>query len=451
MQLPRLFRSASFRLASLYLLLFLLSVGALAALLFINVRATLDNEVRSQITNEENLLLFEYREDGLVELLEETEERIEKNDRGERLLYMVQSPSGQVVFDRIAAVSPPFGWQEIEGNPQRLFHFTLLDNGYVLGVGKDLSEFGGMENALLHAFGWALVAVLVMGAAGGLILSRRTLAKVESINTIARGIGDGKLSERIPLRQTGDEFDGLGQTLNRMFDRIEHLVSDVRAVSTGIAHDLRTPLARLRHRLEELRERVAPGREQAELDTAISEVDGILQTFAALLRLAEVEAGALRSGFRRVDLSALVQQVVEAYGPLGEDHGIVFESNIRDHVEVLGDAKLLQQLLANLLENALQHAGRGVTVAVRLHAEVERILLEVADNGRGIPDEDRDKIIRPFERLETNRPDGVGGGGAGSGLGLALVAAIARLHEADLQLLDNKPGLLCRAAFPQPS
>ena len=439
MQLPRLFRSASFRLASLYLLLFLLSVGTLATLLFINVRATLDGHVRSQITNEVNLLLFEFREDGLVELLEETEERIEKNESGERLLYMVQSPSGQVIFDRMPPVSPPYGWKDMGDSEKRLFHFTLLDNGYVLGVGKDLSELGGLESALLRAFGWALAAVLVLGVAGGLVLSRRTLAKVESINNTAKDIGDGRLSERIPLRQTGDEFDDLGQTLNRMFDRIEHLVADVRAVSTGIAHDLRTPLARLRNRLEGMRERLAPGREQAELGTAISEVDSILQTFGALLRLAEVEAGTLRSGFRRIDLSALVRQVVEAYEPLGEDHGIVLESNIQKNLELTGDANLLQQLLANLIENALQHAGRDVTVAVRLRAEAERILLEVADNGRGIPAEAREKIIKPFERLDTSRQ--------GSGLGLALVAAIVRLHEADLQLLDNHPGLLCRAAF----
>ena len=441
MQLPRLFRSASFRLASLYLLLFLLSVGTLATLLFINVRATLDDQVRGQITNEVNLLLFEYREDGLVELLEETEERIEKNDRGERLLYMVQSPTGQVVFDRIEAVSPPYGWKKVGSDNDRLFHFTLLDNGYVLGVGKDVDELAGIQRALLHAFGWAVAVVLILGIAGGLILSRRTLAKVERINDTARDIGDGRLSERIPLRQTGDEFDDLGNTLNRMFDRIEHLVSDVRAVSTGIAHDLRTPLARLRNRLEGMREQASPGREQAELDTAISEVDSILQTFAALLRLAEVEAGTLRSGFRRVDLSALVRQVVEAYEPLGEDNGIVLESDIQKHLEVTGDANLLQQLLANLIENALQHAGRDLTVAVRLREEARRILLEVADNGRGIPAEAREKIVKPFERLDTAAP--------GSGLGLALVAAIARLHEADLQLLDNHPGLLCRATFPR--
>ena len=440
MRLPKLLFTASFKLTSLYLLLFVVSVGALAALLFFTLRAALDTEVRTRITNEVNLLLFEYREDGLDELLEETEERIEKNESGERLLYMVQNPAGNVIFDRVGPVSAPYGWRHIDSDSPRLFYFTRLSNGYVLGVGKDASEFGAMEQALLRAFGWALAAVLIVGVVGGLILSRRTLVRVDNITRTARAIGDGRLSQRVPLRHTGDEFDELGETLNRMLDRIEQLVANVRDVSTGIAHDLRTPLARLRQRLESLREQAAGERHRAELGTAIDEVDGILQTFAALLRLAEVNAGTLKAGFRPVDLSGLARQVAEAYEPLGEDQNIALATHIEDHVELPGDAHLLQQLLANLLENALQHAGRDLTVVVSLRRAGNQIVLEVSDNGRGVPAPARDKVIKPFERLDTGR--------GGSGLGLALVAAIARLHGAELRLLDNQPGLLCRVGFP---
>jgi signal transduction histidine kinase len=442
MRLPKLLSTASFKLTSLYLLLFLVSVGALATLLFFTLRAAFEAEVRTQITNEVNLLLFEYREDGLDELLEETEERIEKNESGDRLLYMVQNPAGDVIFDRVEPVSGTYGWRRGDGDAPKLFYFTRLPDGHVLGVGKDLTAYGAMEQALLRAFAWALAAVLVVGAVGGLILSRRTLAQVDGITRTARAIGDGRLSQRVAVRRNGDEFDALGATLNRMLDRIEQLVANVRDVSTGIAHDLRTPLARLRQRLEDLRARTAQEAQQAELGTAIAEVDAILQTFAALLRLAEVNAGTLRAGFRPVDLSSLVRQVAEAYEPLGEDRDIVLETGIEERIELLGDAHLLQQLLANLLENALQHAGRGLTVALRLHQEPVCTVLEVADNGRGIPAADREKMLRPFERIDT--------GHGGSGLGLALAAAIARLHEADLQLLDNYPGLLCRVAFPTP-
>jgi signal transduction histidine kinase len=440
MRLPKLLFTASFKLTSLYLVLFVLSVVALAALLYFTMRAALDAEVRTRITNEVNLLLFEYREDGLEELLEETEERFEKNESGERLLYMVQNPAGSVIFDRVEPVSAPYGWRHIDGDSPRLFHFTRLSSGYVLGVGKDASGYGAMEQALLRAFGWALAAVLIVGVVGGLILSRRTLAQVDSITRTARAIGDGRLSQRVALRHTGDEFDDLGETLNRMLDRIEQLVANVRDVSTGIAHDLRTPLARLRQRLENLREQAAEEQQRAELGTAIDEVDGILQTFAALLRLAEVNAGTLKAGFRQVGLSDLVRQVAEAYEPLGDDQNIVLDTRVEDHLELPGDAHLLQQLLANLLENALQHAGRDLTVVVSLRREAGLVVLEVSDNGRGVPAIERDKVIKPFERLNTGR--------GGSGLGLALVAAIARLHGAELRLLDNQPGLLCRVSFP---
>lgn len=432
------FHTASFRLTGLYLLLFVTSVGILVALLFFQMRQTLQNEVRSHISNDVNLLLFEYREDGLDELLEETEERIEKSRGHDRLLYMVQSPAGRVVFDRIPKVEPPFGWRMMGGKDPSLFFFEQLDNGYILGVGKDMSTLAATERAMGRTLLWATLGVLILGSFGGVFLSRRTLAQLESINRTAQAIGAGSLAQRIPLRNTGDELDELARTLNQMFDRIEQLVGNVRQVSTGIAHDLRTPLARLRNRLEALHAEKSELTEDV-IAEAIAEVDAILQTFASLLRLAELETGTLKAGFTQVDLTALVSQILDVYKPIAEDAGKKLEQGKMDVAFIAGDKNLLQQMLVNLLENALQHAGEHCEILVSVKQEDRAVLLQVADNGPGIPVAEKERVIKPFQRLDET---------SGTGLGLSLVLATAQLHGGQLQLLDNHPGLLCQVKFP---
>lgn len=437
MRRRRLVLHAGVRLALLYALLFVVSVGILAALLVYTVRTAIEDEVRAQIRSETNLLLFEYREDGLEELLEETEERIEKSRSGHRLSYMVQSPAGRVVFDRVAPATEPYGWRRDDSDPPMLYLFSPLGGGYVLGVGKDLAGVAVVEQAMLRALLWILAAVVVLGTGGGLVLSRRTLAQLDDITRAAREIGDGRLSRRIPLRHNGDELDRLADTLNGMFDRIEHLVANVRHVSTGIAHDLRTPLARLRNHLEVLRTNDDAAAVDADLGAAIAEVDEILQTFGALLRLAEVEAGSLQAGFREVDLAEVVRQVAEAYTAPAEEAGVRLQTTLPAAVPLRGDARLLRQAVANLVENALQHGGSGLTIRVGLEPQGEAAVLVVADDGVGVPAGERERLLEPFARLDASRRDG------GSGLGLALVAAIARLHGGDLRLEDNDPGLRC--------
>lgn len=435
---PKFFHTATFRLTGLYLLLFFTSVGILVALLFYQVRQTLQAEARTQISNEVNLLLFEFREDGLEELLEETEERIEKNQSRDRLIYMVQNPAGRVVFDRVAKVEPPFGWRMLDENNPALFFFEQLENGYVLGVGKDMSSLAATERAMGRTLLWAVLAVLLMGGCGGIFLSRRTLSQLDSINRTAQAIGAGSLTQRISLRDTGDELDELARTLNQMFDRIEHLVANVRQVSTGIAHDLRTPLARLRNRLETFLTEHHPLTEDA-ITAAIAEVDDILQTFAALLRLAELETGVLKERFTKVDLTAMASQILDAYTPIMEDAGKHLRSGELDNVVITGDKNLLQQMLVNLLENALQYAGEGCEIVVSVKQQDSECVLQVADNGVGIPAAERDRVIKPFQRLDES---------VGTGLGLSLVQATAQLHGGRLNLLDNHPGLLCQVTFP---
>jgi signal transduction histidine kinase len=436
----KILRTATFRLTALYLLLFAASVALLALLLYFTARSALEAEVRAQITTETNLLMFEYREDGLDELLEETEERIDKAAPGQRLQYAVQSPQGKVIFDDIPPQAEASGWRYIDGAVPRLFFFTPLKGGYVLGVGKDLVSLQSTEQVLTRTVGWILVLALLVGLAGGLILSRRTLAQLRAITLTAREVGEGRLSQRIPLSNSGDELDELGQTLNNMLDRIEQLMSSVRHVSTGIAHDLRTPLARLRNRLEGLRTSSSDAAQQMELEKALAETDTILQTFSSMLRLSEVESGALKDRLKPLEFSALLQQLADAYRPVLEEAGGRLQLDNQPGIEVRGDAGLLQQLVANLLENALRHAGPAPDVELKLAGHSDHAWLEVSDRGAGIPAEQRERALQPFERL--------GDGAGSSGFGLALVAAIARLHVAELQLLDNQPGLRCRLVFP---
>ncbi len=440
MMRPKILRTATFRLTALYLLLFAASVALLALLLYFTARSALEAEVRAQITTETNLLMFEYREDGLDELLEEIEERIDKAAPGQRLQYVVQSPQGKVIFDDIPPQRDAGGWRRLDGEVPRLFYFTPLDKGYLFGVGKDLVSLQSTERVLAKTVGWILAVALIIGLAGGWILSRRTLAQLRGITHTARDVGNGQLSQRIPVSNSGDELDELGQTLNGMLDRIEQLMSSVRHVSTGIAHDLRTPLARLRNRLESLRANSTDATQQAELDKTLAETDTILQTFSSMLRLAEVESGTLKDRFKPLDLSALLQQLADAYRPLLEEAGGRLNLDAEPGISVLGDAGLLQQLVANLLENALRHAGPAPQVELKLAGHSGAARLEVSDRGLGIPAEQRERALQPFERL--------GDGAGSSGFGLALVAAIARLHDAELTLLDNQPGLRCRLVFP---
>lgn len=437
---PRILRTATFRLTALYLLLFAASVGLLALLLYFTARSALEAEVRAQITTETNLLMFEYREDGLEELLEETEERIDKAAPGQRLLYVVQNPQGKVIFDDVPPQPATGGWRRLDGDIPRLFYFTPLEDGYLFGVGKDLISLHSTERVLARTVGWILAVAVIIGLAGGWILSRRTLAQLRSITHTAREVGEGQLSQRIPESHSGDELDELSRTLNSMLDRIEQLMSSVRHVSTGIAHDLRTPLARLRNRLEVMREQASDPEQREGLDQTLAETDTILQTFSSMLRLAEVESGALKERLRPLDFSALLQQLADAYRPLLEESGGQLQLTIEPGIFVRGDAGLLQQLVANLLENALRHAGPVPDVSLKLASRGNLAVLEVADRGPGIPASQRERALQPFERL--------GDGAGSSGFGLALVAAIARLHGAELKLLDHHPGLVCRLQFP---
>jgi signal transduction histidine kinase len=262
------------------------------------------------------------------------------------------------------------------------------------------------------------------------------LRRIEAIAATCEPILAGDLGRRLPTRGIGDEFDRVAALFNAMLDRIEHLMAGLRQVSSDIAHDLRTPLTRLRQNLDAARRRSKDAASyEAAIDRAIAETDTILDTFAALLRIAQIEAGTRRAGFVPVDLSALLATVLEVYKPAAEEKGQQLEGSVPNGVAVTGDRELLTQMLANLVENAIRHsppgAGIDVTLSTECGGEVEMV---VADNGPGIPAEAREKVFQRFVRLETSRTT------PGSGLGLSLVAAVADLHGIAVRLQDNRPG-----------
>jgi signal transduction histidine kinase len=267
-------------------------------------------------------------------------------------------------------------------------------------------------------------------------MSRGLLRRIEMISRTARDIMAGDFSRRIPVRGTGDEFDHLVTSLNAMLERNEAAMESVRQVSNAIAHDLRTPLTRLRHQLELAKRRARSEQEwRRAAQKCISEMDAILETFGALLRIAQIESGMPVRRFTMVDLSEVLRTVVELYHPMAEEKEQLLTAEIAARLTVRGDRELLTQMLANVVENAMKHSPKGASVAVATIESPGSIIVEVSDSGPGIPAEERSSVFQRFYRLERSRST------PGSGLGLSLVGAIAALHQIGIELTDSGPGL----------
>lgn len=334
---------------------------------------------------------------------------------------------------------------ELAGQPvHTLLLRTTLPGGYHLLVGRDLGFYLPLE----RKFAWGLTAAVtflfVVGAVGAVLIRRQLLARVQAIRTSVSAIMGGDLHRRLPAAGSDDELDTLSQTINGMLDHIEHLIRGISDVSNSIAHDLRTPLAELRSRLEVLAlTRPAPGETFSEIEAAVADVDRVMSIFAALLRLAELDTGARRSGFVQVDASRVAAEVVEFYEPAAEQKGVAFSFESRGESPVAGDPVLLAQALSNLIDNSLkcvpERGAIRVEVGPRGDGAVE---IAVADNGPGIAAADRPKVTERFFRGDASR------GTPGVGLGLSIVDAVARLHGGVLELIDNHPGLRARMVLP---
>jgi signal transduction histidine kinase len=449
--LSRLLQTASFRLVALYVAVFAGSALVLGVAVFVEARSALQQQMKARIETEAAFLQQELQAGGLPHLIDVVRTR----GRGASALdFLVEDRSGAHLAGEMPAISglKP-GWTTIDvpqasedgGRPENVSALVSdLGGGVLLAVGGDLRQIDDLEEAIATAFLWTVGLAAVLGITGGTLLSRTFLRRVDAIARTAEAIIGGDLARRVPTRDTGDDLDRLASTLNRMLDRIEVLMASLRQVSSDVAHDLRTPLSRLYQGLEDARAHATSvAAYESAIDAALGEAERLLETFSALLRIAQVEGASPRAGFRNVDLTAVTEAVCDAYRPDAEAAEHQLAATISQGVIVSGDQELLTQALANLVENALRHTPSGTRISVRLIGNSRTgVLLSVEDDGPGVAAADLPRLTDRFYRGERSRTT------PGNGLGLSLVSAVAELHGAKLSLDTMEPGLRVGLSFP---
>jgi signal transduction histidine kinase len=438
-------RSATFRLTLTYAGMFAVAAGILFAIIYQAMSAFEEQQIRKAIRAESNALIGEQATEGGSTIVDEI--TIRMRTTGHRpFRYALIKPDGTRIGN-MDVLPDATGWTFVEKPETDVTAETINAHAHFYTFGADVTGAGRLfvaqdtetleelNETITNTFLWGGGITVALALLGGLVTSWRFLGRIERINTAAQRIMDGALTERVPTRRGHDEFDRLSGNLNRMLDRIEILLGNQKRVTSDIAHDLRTPLTRLRQDLDEARSKADTVADYGTvIERAIDDTDGILRTFSALLRIAEIDSGAQKAGFVSVPLSDLLQRLTETYGPVAEDSGHRLVAEIEPGIEVRGDTSLLTQLFANLTENAMRHTPAGTGISLRLRREGRYLIGEVADDGPGVPPAERDRVFRPFYRLDESRST------PGSGLGLALVDAIARLHGATISLSDAGPG-----------
>ena len=449
------FRSTSFRLLAWYAAVFWASVAVLLFIVYWITLAAIDDQLSDSVDREAQVLVELYRGRGLDRIVRAIQVRI-ADLRPPRRYYLLQGADGERIAGNLPAMTPAEGEMVLSisflfpdrnfksENPADAYPVVArgqrLESGEFLLVGESRYRAVKAQEAIIRAFGWGILITVLLAGVGGAALRAGFLRRIEAINRTTRSIMDGDLSQRMPMQGSGDEMDQLSSNLNAMLGRIQSLMESLKQVSNDIAHDLRTPLSRLRHRLEVARDTAGPDGEPV-IEKSITDLDAILDTFSALLRIAQIESGARRAAFSDVNLAQIASTVSDAYVPVAEDRGQRLDVKV-DHVpSIHGDRELLTQMMANLIENPIHHCPAGVGITVELRQEDGMPVLCVADSGPGIPAPEREKVFRRFYRLEASRTT------PGSGLGLALVKAVAELHGASVVLSDNGPGLRVSVRF----
>lgn len=447
-------RTSTFRLALIYMVLFAGSVLILLGFIYWSTVAYMSDQTDATIEAEITGLAEQYRQRGLKGLEQIIAERMARDPNGSSV-YLIATASHQPLAGNLSpwpnAAPGPDGWLDFQFEDKqaggRIFHARarsfVLQDGLRLLVGRDTRELKDTQRLITRALLWGVAITLALALLGGVVMSRGMLRRIEVINQASRNIMAGDLSQRIPIRGNGDELDQLAGNLNRMIDEIERLMDGIRHVSDNIAHDLRTPLTRLRNRLEQLQLDLAEGSPQREqVEHGLHDADQLLATFAALLRIARIEAGGHNAKLETVDLNALVHDAAELYEALAEEKGLRLSLQADDDITLNGDRDLLFQALINLLDNAVKYTPAGGAVSLRLKRLGNTAEISVGDTGPGVAEAERDKVGQRFYRGECSRST------PGSGLGLSLVKAVARLHHAELLLEDNAPGLMATLRLP---
>jgi signal transduction histidine kinase len=460
--LGKLLRTTAFQLTLVYLVVFALFAAFLVGYFALNTRRLINEQIVGTVDTEVTALTNQYSQAGIRRLVVIVDVR---SRRPGSSLYLITTPTGEGLAGNVASLEPGIldhdGWVETAyrrlEEPESAEHNALvrvsrLPGGIRLLVGRDLEERERMFHIVAVAGRWSVALVVVLGVLGGIFVSRRVLNRVEAMTATAQTIMAGDLSGRLSVTGSGDEFDRLALNLNGMLERIEALMHGLKEVTDNVAHDLKTPLTRLRNRCEAaLRIAKSDGDYRRVLEETIEESEGLIRTFDALLMIARAESGEVRDGMAEFDVADVARDVGELYEPLAEDKGLKLQIETNEHATVRGNRELVSQALANLVDNAIKYSapaarhanGERAGIVVETSADKDHIMLSVSDNGPGIPVGDRSRVVERFVRLEQSRTE------PGSGLGLSLVSAVARLHGGELKLEDNSPGLTARIALPR--
>ncbi|WP_420134417.1 sensor histidine kinase [Rhodopseudomonas sp.] len=466
----KLIRTTAFRLTLVYLFLFGLFAASLLGYFAWNTRRLITDQITTTVNAEIGEIDDIYTRRGLRGLVFTIENRALRPGAN---LYLVTTPAGQAVAGNVGALAPGVmsktGWSETfyrrlddqdRGDHRALVRVTELSSGFRLLVGRDLEERRRLFKVVASAAQWSVLIVVVLGLGGGIFVARRVLRRIDAMTGTTQRIMAGDLSGRLPVGRSGDELDRLAENLNAMLERIEALMNGLKEVSDNIAHDLKTPLTRLRNRAEEAL--ALSGSEadyRAALERTIEESDGLIRTFNALLMIARAESGHASGEMDSFDAADIARDIHELYEPLAEDNGLTLRVEA-DSAPVRGNRELISQALANLVENAIKYGqpqlaltapgaepqavipAEIASILIEARRDGEQALLSVTDHGRGIPEADRKHAVERFVRLEASRTL------PGSGLGLSLASAVATLHGGELRLSDAQPGLRATLAIP---
>lgn len=430
---------AASRIALSFILFYTVATLALGLAIYLIGDHALREQLDDRIRAETDYLVDVYSRGGTDTLREVL---MRRDDRGVNILgYLLVDAGGHRLGGELAIALPPPGWQQVEfrdheggRNVARALTVKLRD-GSALTVAMELAPALELRETALILLMCGFEAMLAGGTLAGVLLTRAIRSRLNLMTATAESIISGDMSQRVPIPEANDEFGRLAGTLNTMLDRNHALIENLRQVSSDIAHDLRTPLAHLRQRLERMADTAVDAATHEEITAAIEQTDAILSLFGALLRIAEVEAGALKQYFRLLDLSPIICRICESYVAVAEDNGKTLVYKIESGIHVIGDEDLLSQALVNLLENALRHTPQDTLIQADMKRSSGMVVISIKDNGPGVPCEEMPNLARRFTRGDKARNS------PGFGLGLNLVRAVAEVHQGELRIFNQEPGL----------
>lgn len=453
----RLFSTTAFRLTIVYAALFSLFSAVTLGFIYWSLRDEIESQVDARLRLETDFLVNLYTSGALNELLDAIQQRNRVDTYGR--FYFLESEGSEITDStdqewplRIKSVrthsTKPMGEvvdlpaDSPRANlPVRVAQ-TQFSDGLKLTIGHETSDEKALLDYTFTLVMGATVITLLFALGGGIVMSASVLRRIASVDKTAGEIMNGAMSRRIPVTDRRDEFDAIAVKINQMLTRIEDLMESMQQVTNNVAHDLRSPLTRLRNRLEvTLLEHRSDDEYRDTIESSIDEADGMIQTFNAMLSIARLEAGLDKTEWEHVAIGDLAAELAELYSAVAEDAGMIFIENIETNPVFYGNRHLLAQAITNLLDNAIKYTTPGGRIGIHVSGTDTHFDITVTDNGPGIPSDERERVLQRFVRLENERKS------PGNGLGLSLVQAVVRMHAAELRLADNRPGLIVSLDF----